>query len=270
MTPWQRRVALDGTGNFRDIGDYRTADGSRIRRGLVFRAGSLDELTDADVPLLRSLGVRAVVDLRREPERAEVPPPWFAKCGIALTHLQIGSSVAHLRGMAARMLAGEITDFAPDDMVEVYTTLLDHYAEEFGTVIRIIARAERATVVHCTAGKDRTGVVIALLLSFLGVDDETVAADYALSQQYYSAQLVAVLASRFDDLDVDFDRVRSFFEAAPEVMLGFLRELRNRYGSAENYLAGPAGVPPEDLTRVAERLIDTPPGAQISRTKGVA
>ncbi len=253
---WTRRVPLQGSANFRDIGGYPTSDGGRVRRGVVFRSGSLDELSEDDVPVLRSLGVCAVADLRREPERAEVTPPWFAASGIAVIQLPIGTRVAHLKSIATRMLAGEITDFDTDDMVDIYSTLLTHYSSEFGEVIRLIASSDGATVVHCTAGKDRTGVAVALLLSFLGVDDATVAEDYALSQQHYSMPLLAELEVRFADLDADLDRVRAFFEAQPGVMLGLLADLRTRFGSAADYLAGPAGVSLQDLARVRERLLE--------------
>jgi len=223
---------------------------------VVFRSGSLDELSEDDVPVLRSLGVCAVADLRREPERAEVTPAWFAASGIAVMQLPIGTRVAHLKSIATRMLAGEITEFDTDDMVDIYSTLLTHYSSEFGELTRLIASSEGATVVHCTAGKDRTGVAVALLLSFLGVDDTTVAADYALSQQHYSMPLLAELEVRFADLDADLDRVRAFFEAQPAVMLGLLADLRTRFGSAADYLAGPAGVSRQDLARVRERLLE--------------
>jgi protein-tyrosine phosphatase len=259
---WDRRVPLQGSANFRDIGGYPTGDGGRVRRGVVFRSGSLDELSEDDVPVLRSLGVCAVADLRREPERAEVTPPWFAASGIAVSQLPIGTRVAHLKSIATRMLAGEITDFDADDMVDIYTTLLTHYPAEFGEVVRVIARADGATVVHCTAGKDRTGVAIGLLLSFLGVDDETVAEDYALSQQNYSQPLLAELEVRFAELDVDLERVRAFFEAQPAVMLGLLADLRARFGGAADYLAGPAGVSLDDLERVRARLLDHDDAAQ--------
>jgi protein-tyrosine phosphatase len=252
---WERRIPLQGSANFRDIGGYPTTDGGCVRRGVVFRSGSLDELSEDDVPVLRSLGVDTVADLRREPERAEVTPPWFAASGIAVAQLPIGTRVAHLKSIATRMLAGEIADFDADDMIGIYSTLLTHYATEFGEVTRLIATSEGATVVHCTAGKDRTGVAVALLLSFLGVDDATVAEDYALSQEHYSAPLLAELEVRFADLDADLHRVRAFFEAQPAVMLGLLADLRARFGSAEDYLAGPAGVSREDLGRVRDRLL---------------
>lgn len=254
--PWNRRVPLQGSANFRDIGGYPTAAGGRVRRGVVFRSGSLDELSDDDVPVLQSLGVCAVADLRREPERAEVTPPWFGASGVAVTQLPIGTRVAHLKSIAERMVAGEIEDFGTDDMVGIYTTLLTHYPAEFGQVARVIARSQGATVVHCTAGKDRTGVAVALLLSFLGVDDTTVAQDYALSQEHYSMPLLAKLELRFAELDADLERVRAFFDAQPAVMLGLLADLRARFGGAAAYLAGPAEVSPEDLARLRDRLLE--------------
>lgn len=255
---WVRRVMLEGSRNFRDIGNYPTTDGARVRPGVVFRSGSLDELADADTQVLQSLGVCAVVDLRRALERAEELPPWFAASGVAVTQLPIGTRVAHLKSIAERMVTGEIEDFSNDDMVDIYSTLLTHYPAEFGEVIRVIAHAEGATVVHCTAGKDRTGVAVALLLSFLGVDDETVAADFALSQQNYSLPLLADLEVRFAAMDADLERVRAFFEAQPVVMRGLLVDLRARFGSAAAYLAGPAGASREDLERVRTRLLVGP------------
>src|SRR5205823_13347586 len=127
-----------------------------------------------------------VCDLRRDEERATAPSAIASHGSVEVEHLPIGGIAAETKTMAARMMRGEIPEVSVDTMAGVYLTILDLHPDSFGTVVARAADESRLPmVVHCTAGKDRTGVASALVLAALGVDDETIAADYELSTELH-------------------------------------------------------------------------------------
>lgn len=250
------REGLVGAPNFRDIGGYRTGPGGAVMSGRVFRSGTLDHLLEADVAVLDALGVRRVVDLRREAERPASTPVWVAAraATVRVSHVPIGGSVAHLRSMAARMLAGEVTSFSVSDMVDVYVSVLENHPDEFAAALRAIIETDGAVVVHCTAGKDRTGVAVALLLATLGVSEHDIVEDYALSQERYSDALLAELEGKFAEMSVNLADVRTFFDARAEVMAGLLRYIERTYGDAEGFLTDRAGLDTDEIAALRRAL----------------
>lgn len=261
--------------NLRDLGGIALGRDLRVRQGVLLRSGQLSGL-DAERDLaVAALGIRTVVDLRTADERQWAPDrlPPGARLFVAdvLGGNSPGITPARLRTLlsdpdgAARTLGGGRVE---ELFAQTYRTLVlsPGAAAAYRALLETAADpGARPVLFHCTAGKDRTGVAVALLLSFLGVDDATVAEDYALSQQHYSMPLLTELEVRFAELDADLDRVRAFFEAQPAAMLGLLADLRARFGGAAAYLAGPAGVSPEDLARLRERLLDGPPAAGVGQ-----
>ena len=176
-----RRVGLDGPANFRDLGGYR-AGAHRLRRGRVFRSDSLSRMTESDVRhVVDELGVVTVVDLRAGHEVETYGHGPLGSEGVLVHHLPIADETRPERI--------ERPPDAPDPSTltldRIYLLMLDRYADRFVGVLRTLADdANHPIVFHCAAGKDRTGLVAALLLSLLGVDDETVAADYALTSEH--------------------------------------------------------------------------------------
>ena len=253
----ERRLRLDGPVNFRDLGGYAGLGGRRVRWGRLFRSDSLESLSPADVEVLDRLGVRLVCDLRRDEERATAPSRIREHRAVRIEHLPIGGLAAETRTMAGRMMRGEIPEVGVDTMADVYLTILRLHADSFGTVVARAAAAENLPmVVHCTAGKDRTGVASALLLAVLGVDDEAIAADYELSTQYHSVARIAEVRPRLEAAGVDFRKVEAFWSAPRAVMAATLAGLRAAHGSVDAYLTGPAGVAPATLDALRDGLLD--------------
>ncbi|GAA4215990.1 tyrosine-protein phosphatase [Actinocatenispora rupis] len=245
-----RCVTFSAVFNFRDLGGYEAADGRSVRSGLVYRADGLHRLTGADVDRFAGLRVRRVIDLRRADEVGtygrvpEVP---------GLTY----------HNVCLQTTAWTATDVRPGAMAEYLAARYGEIADEavggaMGTVLRLIADdTPGGTVFHCMAGKDRTGVVAAVLLALLDVPDETIAADYALSQAA-EEQYFAWRASQRPDAPAP----TGTGDAAPaEAILTFLAGLRTRYGSVAGY-AERAGA--DRAVRAALRarlLVDTEPAA---------
>ena len=258
MTP-DRLVALEGALNFRDLGGYPTTDGRRVAWGRVYRSDGLHELSDADVEKLHALGIQAVCDLRAtnevEVDVSRFPSP--ADERVARHHLPIGGEAANAPSVLELIRAGQIAELGVDAVVEIYAAMVEHGASSFGTVLRLAADpTNHPLLFHCTAGKDRTGVTAMLLLSTLGVGDDDIVADYELTTHYRSGKRVEALRPELERVGVDVDAVLPFLIAPAAVMAATITRIRDRWGSVDGYLTGPAGLTDETLAALRVALLE--------------
>jgi protein-tyrosine phosphatase len=254
----ERVLSLEGAANFRDIGGYPTEDGRRVRWGQVYRAGSLADLTESDVAFLRAIDIRLVCDLRsageveRHPSR--VPAGNFQP---ALLHLPLTTEDPTVRRALALLFTRRRFR---EILLGAYThTMIDNNAAIFGEILRKLADpANLPAVIHCTAGKDRTGVAVALLLRALEVPDELVIADYTLSNLYYDTlqQYVRRAMRRVRFLGVKVEHMQPLLVADAAIMQATLDHVRQRYGSVRAYLRDAAGVSDETIERLRALLLE--------------
>lgn len=250
----ERVLPLQGGVNFRDIGGYAARDGRTVRWGRVYRSGLLSDLTEEDLSFLSAAGIRVACDLRTATEVAARPdrlPPTAAHW-----HLPIGGRVSRARRMAALFRK---RDRLREVLQEAYTrVMVDQNGAVFGQLFhRLADPATGPMIIHCMVGKDRTGVATALLLALLGVDDETIAADYSLSNLYfdqYSPQLTEEMQPLYA-MGFSEAQVRPFMLAEPATILGTLAHVRGRYGSVRGYLSRTGGVTPQTVQRVQDNLL---------------
>ena len=223
---FQRRVPLEGPANFRDVGGYDTADGQRqVRTGLVYRSDSLARVTTADADVLAGIGVRTAIDLRTLTEVDRTPPALLEHLQAAYQHVPIIDE----GGAAARP-----KDFEFPELHVAYAGMLDRFGARIAEALGLVASSPKPLVFYCEAGKDRTGLVAALLLSVLGVGDADVAADYALT-----TGALPVIVDRVRDrrtFDAEHHVPDHALTADEATMLTTLDALRERYGSIEVYL----------------------------------
>lgn len=230
--------------NFRDVGGYLGLDGRAVRWNRLYRSDSLHRLDETDREAFAALGLRTVIDLRRPREVSrDGRVPDFADLAYRHIHLEHRpwEEVPYDERLGlARYLADRYLDLAETG------------AAGIATALGLIADTDAApVVVHCVAGKDRTGVVCALALSLLGVPDVDIAADYALSSAA-SDRFAAWLRERRPNAAP----LPAHYLASPaEAMLLFLRELRERYGSAEAY-ALTAGLTADHVTALRTHLLE--------------
>ena len=251
-----RLVPLQGTMNFRDLGGYRTADGRRVSWGLVFRSDGLQDLTDDDLALLRLLGIRVVHDFRYDLERQRRPSRLPTDGSILVEALTIGGEAGQEREILDLVMAGEITEIGMDFMIDTYLEMLDRGAASFGRLLISLADRERLPALfHCTAGKDRTGMAAALLLSLLGVDEETILDDYELSTTYRSDRRIEELRPTLEAAGVVIANVRPFLSAPRPALAAALGAVHERHGSVEGYVTERAGVPPECIEGLRDLLL---------------
>jgi len=241
-----RAIALEGCLNFRDLGGYPTAEGRTVRWRQAFRSDALHLLTPADIAVVRDdLAVRDVIDLRSSAEvRSEGQGP-LAEEDIRFHHLPLfdGEVRAEDRERAAQV-----------SLADRYMFLAELAQDRIGRVIGTIATADAGAVFHCAAGKDRTGVISAIVLGLLGVPDDVIVADYVATQ---------------DNLDAIVERLNSLegyrtmlaelppdtMHANPETMMEFLERMRSRHGTMERY-AREAGLSDDVVARLRARLLD--------------
>lgn len=239
-----RRLDWEGLINARDLGGYPTTDGGAIRPGALVRSDALSSLTDAGAEALVAHGVRTIVDLRMPHEIDERPNPFAAPGDHGIDYRNVS-----FIDPAAEAPAEVVT------LAEDYQRMLGSFGPQVAEVVTTIARAEDGGVlVHCAAGKDRTGLIVALLLGSLGVAPEVIAEDYALT----AANLEAEEARWLEDgpgIREEREATLGRWRARPEVMLEVLAHVDERYGGAEGYLLE-VGVSPDDLIRLRTRFID--------------
>lgn len=231
--------------NFRDLGGYRTHDGRSIRWRSLFRADDLSQLTRTDRALVRTLGVATVIDLR---SRAEVDRDRFPvdEIPVGFHHLPLVGSLPAFDEFrqGPQFFAGHYQEMARDSA--------DHIAAALSIVAQ---RRHHPVVVHCAAGKDRTGVVVAILLALLGVPDETIAEDYALSSQAMDDLLHRVLERVPDQREVILQVAPAMLSATPANITAMLDSLRAEHGSIEGYAAA-HGAGPDVVSSLRESLLE--------------
>ena len=250
----ERLVSLERGRNFRDLGGYHTAGGGRVRWGLVFRSASLHRLTAADLITLDRLGLRVVYDLRGDEERERAPS--VLPDGVHCEQLPIGGTAAKTKELTDLVLAGRLAELPLDFLVRIYDAMVEVAAGTFGRLLTRLAEPDgRPALFHCHAGKDRTGIVAALLLSLLGVDERTVLDDYQLSGIHYTEHQLAAVQTKLAATGVDVERYRAVFGAPRHAMATVLAGLRERHGSLEAYLHDEAGVDHEVFAELRAALV---------------
>lgn len=240
----ERRITLEGAVNFRDLGGYATADGRRTRWRVLFRADGLSELSEGDLSVLRDLGIRTVIDLRsgHEVEQSrfdvEAHPVDF-----------------HHFPFIDQLPDVEDWDRRPGLLGAQYKEMLGDAAPQIIGALEVLAAPEaRPAVFHCTAGKDRTGLLSAIVLSLLGVPEDTVVADYALSGEAME-RLRAKLVLKYPDGKDVISGIEEVFSAEPANMVNLFAYMRERYGTAAEY-AAEIGVPEGVVSRLREALLE--------------
>jgi protein-tyrosine phosphatase len=242
-----RRLAWDACYNIRDLGGYPTEDGGQTRWRAIVRADNLCRLTPAGCAALTAYGVRTIIDLRNYFELPRAPHPFAHLTAPDATpiylHLPLEDET-NAEGVAAMRAA--------QSMAEVYAIIVDYYQTRLTTIVRAVAHApEGGILLHCHAGKDRTGIVVAVLLSLAGLPAASIAEDYALSDTYLQP-LYAELLSQTQD-EEERARLLAPWRAQPEWMHATLTRFDQRYGGVRAYLLA-ASVSEEEIERVRTRL----------------
>ena len=257
------RIKLQGAVNARDVGGLPTADGGTIRSGALIRSASLGHLTEADVSyLVGDLGVRRVVDLRTDIEvDRDGPGPMHAQPDVVIHHLSLYPDTVDRTELPAGPRAeapdplpwqGERFATAHGPVVAAYLRYLEQRPDSVVAALRAIAEPTGATLVHCAAGKDRTGMVVALALTVAGVSRELIAADYAQTQSQIAA-IVGHLA-RSDLYGFEVGQPDKIPPASAALMVAVLEAIDTDLGGVPSWLAR-HGWTDADTQRLRRKLL---------------
>jgi protein tyrosine/serine phosphatase len=246
-----RDLVWDGCLNVRDLGGHSTGEGEETRFGSVVRADSVSQLTPAGWQALVDYGIRTVIDLRGDHECEDDPP---RELPVDVLHVpfmeaseeeweEIGAELESLDELAV-----------VDATREAYLIFLERFEANVAAAVRAVAEApEGGVVIHCVGGKDRTGLLTALLLHLAGVSTEEIADDYALSEERLRPRHEGWFEAA--ETEAERRRLERIAQTPPEVITGIFDELERRYGSVEGYLRS-AGVSERDLDLARSRLRD--------------
>ena len=242
----ERTIDLDGCVNFRDLGGYPTAGGRTLRWRVLFRSDALHALSAGDVDRLRDeLRMTDLVDLRSTYELSNEGRGPLEHEPIEFHHNPLfdGDPSESERKEAAEMSLGQR-----------YLGMMRFGHEKMTNAVRRLAQARGGAVYHCAAGKDRTGVLSAVMLGALGVSDELIVADYALSGERIDEIIARVMSMKgYKDtlLDMPEDTLHAYPESMEEVLTGVASE----WGSMRDYLVA-GGLSEDDLDRLAAKCLD--------------
>lgn len=243
-------LVWDGCVNVRDLGGLHTETGETTRHGRIVRADNLRRLSARGKAALLAHGVRRVVDLRFPEELADDPE---GDLPVEVVHVSLFGETRTEEWQTEMNAVMDDSATADEYLRRWYSDFLDRYRDRFGVACRAIAEApEGAVVVHCHGGKDRTGLLAAVILRLAGVPIEFVAADYARTQEALGVRTLPWIEEAPDP--VERHRRELLHPTPAGVMVDVLRGLDERYGNVERYLRG-AGVTEEQLDRLRERLV---------------
>jgi len=254
-----RHIDFEGIENFRDFGGYDTAHGRPVRRGLLYRSANHAYASEADLARMRELGLAAIVDLRRTEERAREPSKRWPGFGAAVVENDILSDHAD---WAQSMRDAEVdAQWFLDDAMAYYrrAPFEPRHLDLFARYFRTLAEAKGAIVVHCAAGKDRTGLICALTHHVLGVSEADIMADYLLTNdESRMARKMGFLGPWLRDTvgkSVDEAALRVAVSVSPAYLETAFATIRGRHGSLDGYLTETLGVDEALRRRLQARLL---------------
>jgi len=251
-------VTILGVVNVRDLGSYPTdKPGYVTKPGLLFRSGEVSAITEEGKSRLKELGITTVFDLRSDTEIIKWKTPSPEIEGVEIVRVPVFKVDDYSPEMMAKRFqlyaSGKIEAF-----MELYTQILDNGGPAFGTILRHVRdRPNEGIIMHCTAGKDRTGIIAAIILKLAGARDRDIAEDYALTRvgREPIRELIMSRLSKEPLFASNNEAALNMFTSQPEVMLAFLNLLQEKYGGVEQYLKHYAQLSDEDVVIIRQNLL---------------
>jgi protein-tyrosine phosphatase len=250
-----REIALAGGDNFRDIGGYRTKDGHSVAWGKLYRSASVGRYTAEDQALIRKFGVGSIIDLRSTRERQADKMPWMQDAGVGYWTRDYDLSGGNLGALFAKGAKFD-AETMRGAMIQGYRGFPKEQAASYRMLFDRLLTSDKAVIVNCTAGKDRTGLGVALVLSALGVPYEAIMEDYLLSNSLLDADALRAdkgMSAAMSALPADVAKPllgveRAYLDAAFD-------QIRKDYGDVDTYLARELGVDSKALQRLRKQML---------------
>ena len=254
----ERRLSLEGTSNFRDLGGYETTSGQRLKWGKLYRSSKLSGLTGEDADYVHRLGLTVICDFRQVLEQELEPTELGERAPQVMASLPItpGSRASFMESLHDGIIEVEdAAGFMQEINRDFVASQLPRYAEMF----QLLLLGDQQVLIHCASGKDRTGFGAALILDVLGVDEDTIFDDYLLTNRYLPVdaevdRLARELRTSTGE-PVTESVLRPMLEVRPEYIEACFDEIRKRYDSREHFYATALNLDPEKVARLQSEYL---------------
>ncbi|MBC2102382.1 tyrosine-protein phosphatase [Listeria marthii] len=252
----ERVLPLESVFNFRDMGGYESENGKHVKWGKLYRSSNLVNINEADAALLQKLHIKWICDLRSSSEVKAQPTPAIE--GVLNKHIPIGTAKNEETKLP---VTDDKTIYEPlmGESYRVFVQSVEGFKEIFTEVLED-TKAGLPFVFHCTAGKDRTGVLGALLLTLLDVPEKTIFDDYAITNRYQDdilkemGGIVALFAGGAEKIDLE--TFRPMAEARPEYLEIAFDEMKKQYGSVADYLEKGIGITASEKAAFQKEMLE--------------
>ena len=254
------RIEITGSRNLRDLGGYRTMDGREVKRGVLYRSDYLRKISKRDLEKVVALGLKTVYDLRGEEEQ-ESNPEWLPE----IVPVKVVSLPIFYQGLdpwvTARriVISGDVEEGEFHQlMIEAYRAYVLDFCTQWSALLKGLAEpGTLPALIHCTYGKDRTGVAVAVVLRSIGVSREKIMEDYLLSNKFWESktEVYSCLTNCASCLRTPRSEVRALMEVRPEYLQASFAAIDEHYGSFDNYLDQGLGIDEATLQRLRAALL---------------
>ncbi|MDW3192935.1 MAG: tyrosine-protein phosphatase [Cytophagales bacterium] len=248
-----RQIKFEKVLNFRDLGGIRTVDGRQVRWGKIYRSGKLEKLQYDEFEAMKTLNIKTVVDLRTVGEVDHAPDKIPPNQGVDWIHIPIsGITDEELERTNKEIRKQTAEEFnGAGKMETVMERFADQGAKDFAKVFNLLLDEDNNSLVyHCTAGKDRTGLLTALILSALGVSEEVIMQEYLLSNYYRHEKMERNARLGAHILGIETAASRAIMDVRPNYLNSSYKLMKSKYGSIQNYLRDGLGLSTQDLDRM--------------------
>ena len=251
-----RKLSMDGSYNTRELGGYKTADGKSVKWGVLFRSDKLSDISLEDQKYLKNLGIQRIVDFRSKAEKTEDPDK--IPDGVAYIEMPIEVDGA-MRTKIEAILKGEINRNVKDFLIEANEEFIKNYSHIYSKFLKDLAKEQKPTMFHCTAGKDRAGFAAAITLIAIGVSKEDAISDYMKTNEY-TAKRIDEMISKIELMSLyqtDGELLRPLLGVEREYLEAAFKAAENEYGSIENYIRSGLNISEKEIQQLRSFLLET-------------
>lgn len=258
----QKVLKLEGGRNFRQLGGYKADDGRTVKWDLLYRSGALHQLTKADYEELAKRDIATVIDFRATNERNKDVTQWQAD---PIKHMTWDYQLEFDKEAFGKLMRkpGEVTEADMEQlMVQMYPSLVDSQKPHYKAMFTRLLETDKPVLFHCTAGKDRTGIAAALILTSLGVDKQTVINDYVMSEQLLdpAEMMKATDEHKADPMYAAFARLpkpalKAIMGTRASYLEAAFTKMERQSGSVENYIQTELEVSPAQMTQLRAKYL---------------
>jgi protein-tyrosine phosphatase len=254
-------IETTGLRNLRDLGGLPTAGGGRTRPGVILRSEAPVAMSPDQLAALAALGLRSALDLRDEANEdvfaMPTLPPGVERLVAGITPPANPDG----KGLLAQVMDGERLDYPASELADLYVQMLADNPDKFGAALGYLCDAgNHPLLIHCHAGKDRTGLVAAMALELVGVPRAAIVEDFELTTERRAAHRRIAVEPVLQGHGTEWDRVSPLFAAPAEALETSLAWIEENHGSVEQYLTGPGGLAPEAIESLRRDFV-VPPSA---------